>query len=163
MTLPACFRKSTTRPDFEHQNSNLYAISGTTTTQNTPDPNWTPSRSHEHLSRERCNIKPPMSECLRAPVYNFTYFYKWKNVSLNYKIVGLGKLTRYRVFFILLLLLLSCKLVAHWLWIHIQTKHCVTGGVGCWSVLAWDGCHHVSQPMRAFGEVCSSAHMDALN
>uniref|UniRef100_A0A672KAS3 Multivesicular body subunit 12B-like n=1 Tax=Sinocyclocheilus grahami TaxID=75366 RepID=A0A672KAS3_SINGR len=25
--LPACFRKSTTRPDFEHQNSNLYAIS----------------------------------------------------------------------------------------------------------------------------------------
>lgn len=27
MTLPACFRKSTTRPDFEHQN--LYAISGT--------------------------------------------------------------------------------------------------------------------------------------
>ncbi|XP_016389807.1 multivesicular body subunit 12B-like [Sinocyclocheilus rhinocerous] len=27
MTLPACFRKSTTRPDFEHQNSNLYAIS----------------------------------------------------------------------------------------------------------------------------------------
>lgn len=44
MTLPACFRKSTTRPDFEHQNSNLYAISGTRNTQNTPDPNWTPSQ-----------------------------------------------------------------------------------------------------------------------
>uniref|UniRef100_A0A3B1JP17 Multivesicular body subunit 12B n=1 Tax=Astyanax mexicanus TaxID=7994 RepID=A0A3B1JP17_ASTMX len=28
MTLPASFRKSTTRPDYEHQNSNLYAISG---------------------------------------------------------------------------------------------------------------------------------------
>ncbi|XP_072529829.1 multivesicular body subunit 12Ba isoform X1 [Salminus brasiliensis] len=27
MTLPASFRKSTTRPDYEHQNSNLYAIS----------------------------------------------------------------------------------------------------------------------------------------
>lgn len=29
MTLPASFRgKNTTRPDYEHQNSNLYAISG---------------------------------------------------------------------------------------------------------------------------------------
>lgn len=27
MTLPASFRKNTTRPDYEHQNSNLYAIS----------------------------------------------------------------------------------------------------------------------------------------
>ncbi|XP_076868225.1 multivesicular body subunit 12Ba isoform X2 [Brachyhypopomus gauderio] len=27
MTLPASFRRSTTRPDYEHQNSNLYAIS----------------------------------------------------------------------------------------------------------------------------------------
>lgn len=31
MTLPASFRgKNTTRPDYEHQNSNLYAISGQT-------------------------------------------------------------------------------------------------------------------------------------
>lgn len=26
---------------------------------------------------------------------------------------------------------------------------CVGGG--CWSVLAWEGLHHASQPMRAFG------------
>ncbi|XP_049460084.1 multivesicular body subunit 12B-like isoform X2 [Epinephelus fuscoguttatus] len=33
MTLPASFRgKNTTRPDYEHQNSNLYAISGTNVT-----------------------------------------------------------------------------------------------------------------------------------
>lgn len=53
MTLPACFRKSTTRPDFEHQNSNLYAISGTRTAQNTPDPNWTPSQRFQYPIRRR--------------------------------------------------------------------------------------------------------------